>query len=807
MKFLFSLFISLNIFAAVDPAELLLSSFRSQCPNVVSFSSSATLLLNNYKSVLLELKEREKCYGSTTSLTSLANFEKSYTQFELYRQAKLEKQTKERLVADYTFYLAQNQINLSAEDIAFLKEEIFSNQAAIVAMDSEIVRFESMGQGFEQGSQAFLNSFNELLSSVDGSNQCLSKTDSLYGTLLGNGLSIASLFTSPASSLYLSMSGSVVKSVSNYINDAKYTSLLNEADSILWPEAIRCVSEAMTKNYCGALQTQNLFNDYVSDENDEDRVIFEGVDLLNYYIKGLDEWLIQVFAGSPITSQGDLTDREKPILQAELLGRIVRYMQGYKTIKDGELDTLNEPNLTSNAVYGSIVGLSYIMKNPSTLNPTTSEGGCYSSDCHSDVQNPIFTARTQTDLLFQLYGFNEIPSECTVDGVQTACPSLKTYLDQKGIKLNRQNWQTAYANAQTIVAATLDQVNVLRARTVSFDPVGLFVLANRNFSNKPNALQGLDAIYDNGQRVISYLKEIACEDEPEFCEDNAPTWMNSYSLQIEDVQETIKLTEMVIGLVKEASNPRPISSVDLPEKCNKSRDQDIFIVIDSARKEKAFVLSTCITDILELAERGNDIYFSKIRSMVSMELEAKLKRGELSSRVEDVLRATRDDLIERLTTGLSQSSNVSIGQVLTGLDSSKDITRKTMSSLRDVFEKQIIKSVNDKNNSSRVKTELCFRVLPLVDRSKESNKFLHEIYDTCKSEVLTEVKGTNKLVWSDFVKRGKKFLKAYEYKLTKSQDEMICALDYFFIENKLSRERKKQQRRHRKELIENAKIY
>jgi len=757
--------------------------------------------------VLLELKEREKCYGSASSLSNLANFEKSYTQFELYRQAKLEKQTKERLVADYTFYLAQNQINLSVEDIAFLKEEIFNNQAAIVAMDSDIVRFESMGQGFEQGSQAFLSSFNDLLSSVDGSNQCLSKTDSLYGTLLGSGLSIASLFTSPASSLYLSMSGSVVKSVSNYLYDAKYTALLNEADSILWPEAIRCVSEAMTKNYCGALQTQNLFNDYVSDENDDDRVIFEGVDLLNYYIKGLDEWLIQVFAGSPITSQGDLTDREKPILQAELLGRMIRYMQGYKTIKDDDLDTLNEPNLTSNAVYSSIVGLSYIMRNPETLNPTTSEGGCYSSNCNSDVQNPIFTARTQTDLLFQLYGFNEIPSDCTVDGVQTICPSLKTYLDQKGIKLNRQNWQTAYANGQAIVAQTLDQVNILRAKTVSFDPVGLFVLANRNFSNKPNALKGLDAIFSNGQRVISYLNEIACEDEPEFCESGRPTWMNSYSLQIEDVQETMNLTETVLALVKEASNPRPISQVELPAKCNHSRDQDIFIVIDTERKEKAFVLSTCITDVLELAERGNDIYFSKIRSMVSMELEAKLKRGELSSRVEDVLRATRDDLIERLTTGLSQSSNVSIGQVLTGLDSSKDITRKTMNSLRGVFEKQITTAVNDKKNSPRVRAELCFRVLPLLDKSKDSNKFIHEIYDSCKSQELSEIKGDNKLVWSDFISRGKKFLKGYEYRLTKSQDEMICALDYFFLENKLARERKLHQRRNRKELIENAEIY
>lgn len=788
-----SMFTSIS-FAATDPAELLLSTYSSQCPNVVTFSGAGTLLLSNYKSALLELKSRDNCGGLSSSVASLANFEKAYTNYELYRNSKLEKENKERLVSKYTLYLSQNQLSLTSEEVNFLEQTIFTNQAEIIAINSNIIRFESMNQGLEQGASAFMSSVNELLSILDGPNQCLSKTDSLYGNLIGTGLSIASLYSGPASSLGLALAGSVSKSVGSYVRDVKYTNILNDVDSALWPNAFRCVSEAMSKSYCDSVQTQNLFEDYLSDTNEKesDRTIFAGVDLLNYTIKGLDEWLIQVFAGSPITSQGDLTDREKPILQVELLGKIVRYMQGYKNNKDTEFETITDPSLISNAVYSSLVGLSYIIKNPSTLNPTTGEGQCYEG-CSSSVQNPIFTARSQTLLLFQMFGINEIPNDCRVDGEDTYCTTFKLYLDQKGIKLNLENWQQAYSNAQIIVAETLKSVNNIRAKTVSFDPVGLFVLANRKFSNKTNAREGLSAIIENGENAYKYIEKIACDNEPEFCENNEVTWENSYSLSLEDIKETIDLTKIVLDLVKEASNPRPILEVDLPAKCQVSKDLDIFFTIDSARKEKAFILSSCITDILELAERGNDIFFSKVRRLVSIELETRLLQGDLSTPVEDILRATRDDLVERLSSSLTQSSNVSIGQILTGLDSNKDITVKTMNSFRDVFSKFIVKSLKA-DNSPRVKSELCFRILPFLDNTKDGQRFASDIYDSCQGEKMDDGQLSRMIKWNDYIRKEKRGLKV-EYKFLKPRSELICILDNFFLENKLKRESKKTRRK------------
>lgn len=786
---LLSLF-SFAAFSAIDPAELLLSTFSSQCPNVVTFSGSGTILLSNYKSALLELKNRDNCTGLSSSVASLANFEKAFTNYELYRSSKLEKENKERLVSKYTLYLAQNQLSLSADEIAFLEETIFTNQAQIIAINSDIIRFESMNQGIEQGSSAFIGSVNELLSILDGPNQCLNKTESLYGNLIGTGLSIASLYSGPASSLGLALAGSVSKSVSAYVRDVKYNNILSEVDSALWPNAFRCVSEAMSKSYCDSVQTQNLFNDYLADEvtNKSERTIFAGVDLLNYTIRGLDEWLIQVFAGSPITSQGDLSDRSKPKLQAELLGHIIDYMQAYKNIKNEEFQTINDPSLISNAVYSAFVGLSYIIKNPSSLTPATGEGQCYEG-CSSHVQNPIFTARSQTLLLFQMFGLNEIPNDCRIDGQDAYCTTLKMYLDQKGIKLNLENWGQAYLNAQSIVSDTLKNVNNIRAKTVSFDPVGLFVLANRKFSNKSNAKEGLEAVIENGEDAYKYIEEVACRDEPEFCEDGQVTWQNSYSLSLEDINQTIDLTKSVLELVREASNPRSITDVELPAKCQISRDIDIFVSIDNERKEKAFILSSCITDLLELAERGNDIFFSKVRRMVAIELETRLIQGDMSTPVEDVLRATRDDLVERLTTSLTQSSNVSIGQILTGLDSNKDITVKTMRSFRDVFSKYIIKALNS-DNSPRVKAELCFRTLPFLDSSKESHKFAADIYEMCSGQNINDGNGSRILKWNDYIKKEKRGLKV-EYKFLKPKDDQICVLDNFFLENRLKRESRK----------------
>lgn len=795
LSFLFTSLPS-SLQASFDPAEVLLSTFRSQCPNVVSFSGSATLLLNGYKNALLELKNNEACSGVGAGLSSFANFEKAFTTYELYRTAKLDKAAKEKMVAQYTLYLAQNQMSLSSDETAYMEEQIYINQGEIIALNSEISRFESMGQGFEQGANSFLMSFNDLIGAIGSSNQCLNKTSGLYGSVLGNALSIAGLYQTPATALTMSLAGAVTKSVSSFIRDAEYLKSFEEMDSVLWPEAFRCVSEAMTKNYCESLQTQNLFEEYLNQEK-ENYSIFEGVDLLNHGIKGLDEWLVQVFAGSPITSQGDLTDREKPILQAELLGRIVRYMQGYKTIKDTDLDSISDPSLVSNAVYGAFVGLSYIMRNPATLNPSTVENQCW-ENCNSAVQNPIFTARTQTLLLFQMLGLNEIPAECRIDGEVTVCSSLKLYLDQKGIKLNLSDWMRAYNNAQQVVADSLKQVNEVRAKTVSFDPVGLFVLANRKFSNRTNATGGLLKILKAAQNAYNYIQNVACEEEAEYCEDGVPTWENSYSLQLEDINETIKLTKTVLELVREAANPRDIADFEgLPDRCQKTPDLDIFFTIDSKRKEKAFILSSCITDILELAERGNDIYFSKVRRFVSMELEARLLKGELSTSMSDILKATRDDLVDRLTSSITMSSQVSIGQIQTGLDSNMDITLKTMDLFQDKFTKYIVKAVNDPNNSPRVTAEMCFRALayvgrnqPVKDEQRGDSRFLSDIWDTCYNASLNEFSNGPVLKWKEFVTKSKKGLKI-EYKPTKERMDLVCVLDNFFIENKLIRERKK----------------
>lgn len=781
--------------AAVDPAELLLNSYRSQCPNVVSFTGNSQALLTSFKNILNELKDREQCYGVSGGLSSLTNFENAYTNYELYRDNKISKEQKEKLIADYTMFLSQNQINLSASQISYLEQEIFNNQTSIVALDSEIVRFEHMGQGIEQGASDFLNSFDDLLGSINGSNQCLDKSKSMYSALLGNGLSMASLFASPANSLYMSMAGSVIKSIASFSQDAKYTKLANEADSILWPEAIRCVSEAMTKNYCGAVQTQNLYNNYLYGQSG-DRTIFEGVDLINYYLLGLDEWLVQVRAGSPSTSQGDLTDREKPIAQAELVGKIDRFLQAYKRVKDEELNILSDQNSIANAIYGAMVGIMNIMNNPKNLTPATAEqSSCFGSDCHSSVQNPIFSARTKTQLLFELIGFREVPKECISAGTQVVCQKLIDYVQQKGIKFSRNDWENAYANAMVIVAETLRLVNIQRARAVSFDPVGLFVQARRQFHNKPNAIEGLKEILRSGKRIKEYITDIACEEEPDFCDDGVPNWINSYSLQIEDVEETINLTTEVTKLIIEAANPRSITDVELPASCRSSQDAPVSFTLDSDRKEKAFILSTCISNLLQLSERGNDIYFNKIRNMVSMELQIKIAKGDFDERMEDVLRATRDDLIDRLTRTYSDNSSASVGQIMTGLDSSKDITRKTMGMFFKVFGDRMEKTIAKGGNSARVQSELCFRVLPFLDESKDSRKFIHKIYKKCKGKTLQEYKDGPMLRWNDFVEKKRKGLRVYPYRVRKSRDEMTCSLEYFFIENRLIREKRKTSRR------------
>ena len=81
--------------------------------------------------------------------------------------------------------------------------------------------------------------------------------------------------------------------------------------------------------------------------------------------------------------------------------------------------------------------------------------------------------------------------------------------------------------------------------------------------------------------------------------------------------------------------------------------------------QKSFRITSCITNILKLAERGNDVYFQKLRDMVGYELDAKFKNGEFEDEVKTLFVHKRD-LVDALVQSYSEATgSMSLSEVYT----------------------------------------------------------------------------------------------------------------------------------------------
>ena len=311
----------------------------------------------------------------------------------------------------------------------------------------------------------------------------------------------------PGTGLALASGGVLIHSINNFLNEYKFNSATRDFDEITTPTAIRCLSQAITTNYCESDENLKLIDTYLSDlENDEENL--DGIELLTRHLGQLNTWLREVFAGSAITSEGDLANRERPILQSELLEKVLRYIETYGTIRRQLFNDIQTPREKSEAIAISISNLVEIMQKP-TLTPTTGGRNPWGTGNSNDLENPIFISRDKKLLPYQLYdpSLSNIPL-CNAAGAERPCSSLLEYTRVKGIALSMNDWNDSLSNALGVVQEVLNQVNIQRARTVSVDAFSVIVRSNRDFNGETNALEALRKIQKNAQRIIEYLTSL-----------------------------------------------------------------------------------------------------------------------------------------------------------------------------------------------------------------------------------------------------------------------------------------------------------
>lgn len=740
----------LRLMASETPAQVLLSAFSSRCPSVVTRQVQGSLVnVQALSAVVQQFREEDQCFGASAVSTVANRYAQLYEEFEVYQNTRNSSMELEQKIALFTVLL--NEPNLNANEQSFLENEILYAQADLVGLKAEKGRFGELSSRYARGADQTLRGLTDFLGSWSSQNACFSSRRSLTASLLSNSLMATSAFSAPATSLGLAAGGLIVESVGRFLNDFKFNNLISDLDDAQMPLALSCVSEALSDQYCQAYETQQLIQAYQEDRPRDDSR-FLGLDLLSHHLQRLGPWLQEVYAGSAITSQGDLVNREKPILQAELLEKVKRYTQTYGTIRSGVFGSIIDASERSGAVAQGIENLVHIMREP-TLTPGPSSPFSSSS---STVENPIFTTRDEDLLPYQLFEpeRTQIPDCSTSSGQALPCTSFREYIRNRGIILGTVDWQNGLANALAVINNALEVVNQQRARTISVDGYTVLVRANQDFRGETNALQGLLKIEENAERIMDYLTQVGCQKRPADCSDeDEPIVTHRYYPQIRNIELTKDLTREVIDLLIVGLGPGPLDSGQLPEECQSSVEDRNLLQHPTEVEEKSFLVTSCITKLLKLAERGNDVYFTKVRSMVAYEMEARFRNGEFDGDIQDMIAATRGDLIESLQRSLGAQQRLTLSEVDSGLESARYLSSEAFKDFFGFFKNHIEQNLVEKTLRPKQKEMLCLRVMPYLIHLEEEDKLAAKIDKECKNVELNFYEDGATVRWRDIIDR------------------------------------------------------
>lgn len=747
-------------FAAIEPASLILEAFSPLCPDVVTRNVQGTLYnIQALTGVVNEISSKEQCTGTGQVNTILTDYNRTIGGYENYQNSANDIYQFERNDALLTNYL--NSYDWEGVELGYIQEQLITNHFKLVEAKTFHENINSNYSNYAYGAGALVGSVDHLFLSFGAGNSCFDKWPSLMASMVSRTMMATSMFASPGTALGLATGGMMIDSLNRFMQKFKYDKILGNFDSIRLPLAMRCVSSALTRQYCDASDTDKIIDTYFDDHYDDERQKLFGLEILSHHLRGLGEWLEEIYAGSPIASEGDLINRQKPILQAELLKKINRYVQTYGRERGEIFKTIRNPKTLSKSVAIAIDSLALIMNRP-TLTPTKNNFG----RGEDTIENPIFYSINKFFLPFKILEPNwDSAPLCSQEGEEIKfCANVLNYIRFNTKRnLTIKDWTDTIDNAMTLVQQNLNTINIKRAKKVSVDPFTVLVSASRDLSNETGPLLALQKIRRYATFVYSYLNELGKNKDLSSVSpsDNNALPFHYYYSQMLNIQKTIDLTDEIILLIKEGNILREIPKDILPVECELPgeasnlyfTDQE-FSIVDL--ESKSFFISACITKILKLDERGNDIYFSKVRSIVQYEIEARLKNDDFGNEVDDILSSIQGDIIQTLmSTYNTNNAQIGLAEVSTGLETSMGMSELALDEFFNYMTKPFAELIDDEKVTNIGLADLCFRLLPYIynyaeedKKSGKKEKMFEKIYPLCKNKVLSFKHG-EPLVWSE----------------------------------------------------------
>lgn len=772
---------------SVRPSRLLLSSFGNQCPQVVTRNVSTTLVsLQALNNTIEELKKDTNCNGAVAFSAAVNRYTSLYEDFETQNNNAQDKVALEKKIALYTSLLSSPTID--AAQANFLQTEIVSSQASLVDIDTDLAHFKNFSGKEARVADQLVRATDDFLTELQTQqgNACYQKNSAKISSVVSNALLVTAAFASGGTSLALAGGAVIVKSVGTHVGEMKFNRVLDNVQDIEMPTALRCVSQALTDQYCSASETQELIQERIDNTTSESSS-YDGINLLSYQLAPLSRWLNEVFSGSAITSEGDLINREKSEIQSEFLRKTSAYLDTFGTIKRKFFLTIdNESNLKT-AIALNIECLVGLLNSPS-LNP------CNWQSNDSSVENPIFTTYSRSLMSYNLYepGVHSTIPLCGADN----CTSFSTYINYYKKTLTINDWDRVIRNANEIINSTRNLVNIERAKMISVDAYSIIVNAKRELKGETSPINGLRKIVANADRINNYLYQLGCKKAASTGEDCEGV-NNYYSPEIANIKKTKEITNYIISLVNEGMIPRSIPSEVFPPECAKDKPIIDFVEDGDVLESKGFQITSCISKLLKLQERGTDVYFTKVRNMVSYEMEARLLNGDLGSGVVNIVNSTRQDLVQSILNSYSSNdSSISLGELDISLESAQNNSKETLAAFFDFFKKNVVESLTSEKVTKAEKNDLCFRILPYLVSAKDG--FIKDIYPACQNAVFNVYKNGPVIRFADYVKMTpKNGIRPAKYALVNVNDtkKFFCGYRQYNRSNLLIDEQNKQRQK------------
>jgi len=740
-RFLSLIFVINNLNSAIAstavplrPARLLINTFGVQCPQVIPQSVGKSLLnLDSLYSVIQDLKNSNECTSIGQMSSILANYSGLFQDFSI-KQGEEQTQLKlEKIIAMYTQML--NDPILTPAQLIYVQDQIVKNQTSLVNIKAGLTRFQDFSGRESRGANQLIVSLDSFLSNAFASQNsaCYQKNPAQFTNLISNILSSTASFAAPGAALALSAAGVITSTIGKYVVDFKSRKTMANLNDLEMPLALRCVSEVLTEQYCSASDTINLINERIDSENTTTPK-FEGINLLSFQLDKLSSWLESVHAGSPITSEGDLVNRQKTKKQGELLEDIKMAIDAYSAQEELNIMNISKDEKRSSTILNDFYFIVTIMSSGSIK-------GYNVYGVNSLPENPLFKAVDVKLMPYEIYRHGEF--EAVPYCGTNPCPSLNDYLVYNHRPpLGLSDWRRAMDNIQELISSSIDSVNTKRSSTVSVDARTIIVDAKRSFSGDTNAYNALLKIKKNAIRISKYLTDHKTEN-------------HDYYDQLSIINTTMLLAQQVIDLIDESLIPRSIPDEISPAECRHEIKQLSFdpqITEEQLLEKKSFQITACISKVLKLDERGSDVFFTKVRNMVSYEMEARFLNKDLGNGVGDLINSTKDDLVDTIINSYSSpNSSMSVGQVRGSLEDSQKTSRYTLNQFFDFFISDLVKALNDPGINGYTRNDLCFRILPYLDDTKA--RALNDIYAACGSASLQEYKTGPVLRFSDYIQK------------------------------------------------------